>query len=395
MNYDAFTTTHHLYQGDSRNLSHLKTSSVELIVTSPPYPIIEMWDDVFINLDPSIKADMDGARPMEAFEKMHVILDKVWQECFRLLRPGCFLCINIGDAVRTLGPDFMLYSNHARILSACTGIGFQVLPAIIWRKQTNAPNKFMGSGMLPAGAYVTLEHEYILILRKGGKRLFDGNGRQKRQSSAFFWEERNQFFSDLWDFKGTRQMFSKSADAQPGKLRERSAAYPFELPFRLINMYSLIGDTVLDPFFGTGTTTAAAAVSGRSSIGIEIDPALAHFSTPYLEQLLASGRERQLDRLKNHRSFLDRRREEGKPEPKHQNETYGFPVVTGQEKKLLIPSITGIDREGDKQLLMHHGIIREEDAEGGVKALSASIAENSTGLQGAAAPGQQLFLEDL
>ena len=123
----------------------------------------------------------------------------------------------------------------------------------------------MGSGMLPAGAYVTYEHEYILIFRKGGKRLF-GTEEEKarRRVSAYFWEERNVWFSDIWiDLKGAAQGLCNKS------VRNRSGAYPLELAFRLICMYSLYGDLVFDPFLGTGTTTTAAIVTGRNSIGAE------------------------------------------------------------------------------------------------------------------------------
>src|SRR5206468_5334175 len=102
---------------------------------------------------------------------------------------------------------FILYPNHVRIASHLVRLGFNPLPAILWRKQTNAPNKFMGSGMFPPGAYVTLEHEYVLIVRKGDKRAFDSEViRSRRRESAFFWEERNDWFSDVWfDLKGTGQ----------------------------------------------------------------------------------------------------------------------------------------------------------------------------------------------
>jgi DNA modification methylase len=146
-------------------------------------------------------------------------------------------------------------------------IGFSALPAILWRKQTNAPNKFMGSGMMPPGAYVTLEHEYILMLRKGNKKEFKTNEEKKiRRESSFFWEERNVWFSDVWmDLKGTSQNLFDN------KARDRSAAYPFELPYRLTTMFSVKGNTVLDPFFGIGTTMYAAMAAARNSIGYEID----------------------------------------------------------------------------------------------------------------------------
>lgn len=117
---------------------------------------------------------------------MHQELDKIWSECYRVLKEGGIACINIGDATRTINNNFCLYTNHARIINYCLKIGFTNLPNIIWRKQTNAPNKFMGSGMLPAGAYVTLEHEWILIFRKGGKRQFKTEkDKVERRSSSF------------------------------------------------------------------------------------------------------------------------------------------------------------------------------------------------------------------
>lgn len=154
-------------------MSGIEDASVDLVVTSPPYPMIEMWDAMFAEQDASIDVTLIENQPEQAFERMHRLLDSVWQECFRVMRPAGILCINIGDATRTIAKEFRLYSNHSRILQSCLSLGLRNLPNIIWRKQTNAPNKFMGSGMLPAGAYVTLEHEYILIFRKEGKRLFN------------------------------------------------------------------------------------------------------------------------------------------------------------------------------------------------------------------------------
>lgn len=141
---------------------------------------------------------------------MHQELDKVWEECYRVIKPGGFMCVNIGDATRTINGNFKLYNNHTRILETCNKLGFISLPNIIWRKQTNAPNKFMGSGMLPCGAYVTLEHEWILIFRKGDKRKYKTSEEKlDRMKSSFFWEERNIWFSDVWDIKGTKQKIQK------------------------------------------------------------------------------------------------------------------------------------------------------------------------------------------
>ena len=193
-----------------------------------------------------------------------------------MLKNGRFACINIGDATRKVKDDFCLYPNHARVLTHLLKIGFSALPDILWRKQANTPNKFMGSGMLPAGAYVTLEHEYILIVRKGSKREFKTEAeKENRRESALFWEERNAWYSDVWsDIKGTEQKLSKAIS------RSRSGAFPFDLAYRLINMYAVKGDTVLDPFLGTGTTVTAAITSGRNSIGVEIDKSFQHILSP-------------------------------------------------------------------------------------------------------------------
>ena len=314
---------------DATKMTAVPNASVDLVVTSPPYPMIEMWDSILGKQRTSIKQALKKRNGLEAFEAMHALLDKVWTEVFRILKPGRFACINIGDATRTIGSNFALYPNHARILSALTGLGFTPLPDILWRKQTNAPNKFMGSGMLPAGAYVTLEHEYILVVRKGGKREFVvPSEKQLRRESAYFWEERNTWFSDIWlDIKGSRQVLGDR------KIRKRSAAFPFEVPYRLINMYSAKGDTVLDPFLGTGTTLWAAMASARNSIGLELDP---HFKTEVFADLLAIqavANQRIDQRLDAHKQFVKDRLGTGYLF-KHNNAHYGFPVMTAQEKEL-------------------------------------------------------------
>ena len=260
-------TKHKIIFNDSRDMRYISNDSIDLIVTSPPYPMIEMWDDLFIAQNPKIKEVLSSQNGILAFNLMHEELNKVWSECYRALKKGGYACINIGDATRTVDGEFQLYPSHAKILSLCSDMGFHALPGIIWKKQTNSPAKFMGSGMLPTGAYVTLEHEHILLLRKSGKRKFKTEEEKKnRQKSAIFWEERNQWFSDLWqDLKGNRQSLHSE------DLRARSAAYPLELSNRLINMFSVQGDLVLDPYLGTGTTLLSAIASGRNSVGIELN----------------------------------------------------------------------------------------------------------------------------
>jgi DNA modification methylase len=340
-------TTHTLHIGDARRMSALGDASVHLIVTSPPYPMIAMWDDAFRALVPSVGALLDADRGFDAFEAMHTALDAVWAECSRVLVPGGFLCINIGDATRSLGGDFCLYPNQARIVAAGMRLGMVPLPDILWRKPTNAPNKFMGSGMLPAGAYVTYEHEYVLIFRKGGKRVFSTAERATRATSAFFWEERNVWFSDLWtDLRGTTQRLAKDGP------RERSAAFPFELPYRLVNMYAMQGDVVLDPFAGTGTTMAAALAAGRSSVGYERVPEFRPLVTESLTRAMGTGRLRAADRLRAHADFM-RAREAKSKEAKHTSRHYGFPVVTRQEVELRLVEPQSIEEHGDSVIVTH------------------------------------------
>jgi len=335
------STRHDIVIGKAQKMNWIKDRSIHLVVTSPPYPMIEMWDDILSNQHSAIRKALRTNQGQTAFELMHLELDKVWSEIDRVLVPGGFVCINIGDAARTIDKEFALFPNHSRIIQAFQSLGFSNLPNIIWRKQTNAPNKFMGSGMLPAGAYVTLEHEWILIFRKGSKRVFVGEAeKQLRKESAFFWEERNSWFSDLWDLKGVRQKM----DGSPS--RSRSAAFPFEIPYRLINMYSLKGDTVLDPFLGTGTTTVSALVTQRNSIGIEIDPLLVKVLTEGFEitdvKLL---NQLTLDRIEQHRSFIDQRtKDQTKMDLKHFNNNLNLPVMTLQETEMILSFIKQIDR---------------------------------------------------
>jgi len=324
-------TNHSVIYSDAKRMDAVPSESVNLIVTSPPYPMIKMWDELFGRQNFHVKKALEKENGTDAFELMHTILDPIWVEVYRVLKFGGFACINIGDATRTIKGNFALYSNHMRILKQLLELGFTALPDILWRKQTNAPNKFMGSGMLPAGAYVTLEHEYILIVRKGPKRLFKKeNDKKNRRESAIFWEERNVFYSDMWfDIKGTKQALNKM------DTRSRSAAYPFEMAYRLINMYSAKGDVVLDPFLGTGTTTYAAMASGRNSIGYEIDAALRDTFGEIRNGLVSFSNRYIQNRLLRHIQFVIQRIKEKGP-LKYKNNYYGFPVITSQERELIL-----------------------------------------------------------
>ncbi len=326
---DPFTTTHRIFLDDARHMSALPDECVDLVVTSPPYPMIQLWDDQFSELSPAVRTALEKEDAQSAFELMHQQLDMAWTQMRRVMKPGAMACINIGDATRSMDGNFQLFANHARVISTCLSLGFQQLPSILWRKPTNAPNKFMGSGMLPPGAYVTLEHEFILIFRKGGKRSFSEEiEKQARRESAYFWEERNLWFSDVWmDLRGAPQSMNLNQS------RARSGAFPLDLPFRLINMFSVIGDTVLDPFLGTGTTVLAAMCCGRDSLGFEIDPVFQHTILKKMATVPETANAIIRQRLIAHREFVQTRIEANEAS-KHHNLHYNVPVVTRQEEDL-------------------------------------------------------------
>lgn len=310
-------------------MSHIADRSVDLVVTSPPYPMIEMWDDLFIARDPGIGEALDAGDADTAFERMHTQLDAVWDEVARVLAPGGIVCVNVGDAVRSFDDGFRQFPNHARVIDAFDERGLRSLPDILWRKPTNRLTKFMGSGMLPPSAYVTLEHEYILLFRKGDTRSFSPSDSQ-RYESAFFWEERNEWFSDLWSLQGTDQTLPE------GDTRERSAAFPLELPLRVVRMYSTYGDTVLDPFAGTGTTTLAAMHAGRNSVGYELDAELVGGFAERTRGFPATSQQRTRARLDDHRTFVADR------DAEYEMVHYGVPVVTAQERQIRLYAVADV-----------------------------------------------------
>ena len=349
-------TEHKTIFADSRRMQGLSDESVDLMVTSPPYPMIEMWDDLFSEQSSLVKKQLKKKDGSGAYESMHKILDATWKEAYRVLKPGGFACINIGDATRSINGNFALYTNHARILKFTQELGFSSLPCILWRKQTNAPNKFMGSGMLPAGAYVTLEHEYILILRKGSKREFkQETDKKNRRASALFWEERNLWFSDIWfDIKGSQQALNDK------DTRKRSAAYPFELAYRLINMYSVKGDLVLDPYLGMGTTTSAAMASGRNSVGYEIENTLQDANSRSKNAIIEISQQIISQRLVNHLAFVFQRIK-SKGKLKYDNVHYGFPIMTAQEKELLINEPLNIKTIEENLSIVDYSLVAQKE----------------------------------
>jgi len=335
-------TTHRMHVGDARSMDEVADESVELAVTSPPYPMIEMWDDTFTELDPAVGEALAAGDGEAAYERMHGLLAPVWSEVARVLAPGGIAAVNVGDAARSVDGEFRLWPNHVAVTEALTERGLSPLPDVVWRKPANSSADFMGSGMLPTNAYVTLEHEHVLLFRKGGLRSFPP-GDDDRYASAYFWEERNEWFSDLWtSVPGVAQ--DLEAD-----VRERSGAFPFALPYRLISMYSTYGDTVLDPFWGTGTTALAAMVAGRSSVGYELDAELVAAFDDRVADAPARSRAVAEDRLASHREFAAENPGKVDYEATH----YDVEVVTDQERDLRLYEVASVRAAEDGYVATH------------------------------------------
>ena len=329
-------TNHKMYTGDSSNMAELADNSVHLVVTSPPYPMIEMWDEMFSKANTMVGRALEKNMPKQAFEEMHKVLDKTWAEVDRVMIEGGMVCINIGDATRSFDKSFQCYPNAARITQWFFENGYNVLPRIHWRKPTNKANKFMGSGMLPPNAYVTLEEESVLVFRKGlwPREFTKGSEIEMRRASAYFYEERNKWFSDSWDdIPGSRQEGLRGS-------KTHHAVYPVEIPLRLIHMYSIYGDTVLDPFAGTGTTLVAAMASGRSSVGYDTNPVMVMQYDQHIKKLDTYHDQFNRTRIRNHKRLV----ESGK-EFRHESEVYDFPVTNGAEKTLRLFSIESYEGE--------------------------------------------------
>jgi DNA modification methylase len=270
-------TEHRVIIGNSQQMPEIADASVHLMVTSPPYPMIRMWDEQFSRMDAKIAALWQKLKTYcqeemvtRIYDAMHENLAKVWQETYRVLVDGGIACINIGDATRTVNGRFHLFPNHARIIEHCESAGFTTLPYVLWKKPTTKPKykgkgAFLGSGFLPPNAYVTLDCEFILIFRKGRLRRFPRND-ACRHESKFTKKQRDEWFSQIWTLKGTRQTTTDGS--------RRTGAFPEEIANRLIHMFSVKGDLVLDPFLGLGTTTRAAIQNERNSFGYEIDESL-------------------------------------------------------------------------------------------------------------------------
>lgn len=248
-------TKHQLRLGDARNLSWIPDESVHLVVTSPPYWTLKKYEE-----NPQQLGEIAD------YEEFLDELDKVWRECARVLAPGGRICCVVGDVCipRKQGRHLVM-PLHADIMVRARSVGLDALTPILWFKIANGVTEAKGNGSgfygkpYQPGAIIKNDAEYILFLRKGGE--YRSPSAMQKALSMLSKEEMKSWLRSAWfDIKGESTR------------RGHPAPYPESLAERVIKLFSFAGDTVLDPFVGTGTTSLAAVTTGRNSIGNEIEP---------------------------------------------------------------------------------------------------------------------------
>lgn len=247
---------HELYLGDARDLSMVSDESVELVVTSPPYFNIKDYENG--------TGDEDQLGDINDYEQFNEEIDKVWKQCYEKLVPGGRMCVVVGDVLRSRSEygRHRVLPLHATIQEHCTHIGFDNLAPIIWYKIGNASleaggnARFLGKPYEP-GAVIKNDIEYILLFRKPGG--YRSPSVAERILSLIEADQHQKMFRQLWD------------DINGEPQTDHPAPFPAELAERLIRMFSFVGDTVLDPFAGSGSTAVGASRCGRDSISVELE----------------------------------------------------------------------------------------------------------------------------
>jgi len=299
-------TTHKIINGDSRNMKELPDSSVQLVITSPPYwQLKDYGDNRQIGFDNS-------------YEEYINELNMVWNECHRVLENGCRLCVNIGDqfARSVYYGRYKVIPIRTEIIRFCETIGFDYMGAVIWQKRTTTNTtggaSIMGSYPYPRNGILSIDYEFILLFKKLGK--VRAIKKEQKESSALTKEEWKEYFSGHWNFAGEKQ----------GK---HHAMFPIELPHRLIKMFSFKNEIVLDPFLGSGTTSLAAKLNNRNSVGYEINTAF----IPVIKKRLEVEK---IDLYKSNYLFIAQNNSEKELEEKWERLPYQFKDPIKMERKI-------------------------------------------------------------
>jgi site-specific DNA-methyltransferase (adenine-specific) len=263
-------TTIEIHNGDAREMDWLKADSVHLVLTSPPYWTLKEYPD-----------SQGQMGKIADYEHFHDELDRVWQHCFRALVPGGRLICVVGDVClsRKKHGRHLVMPMHADIVVRARKLGFDNLTPIFWYKIANAKyevengSSFLGKPYEP-NAIIKNDIEFILMLRKpGGYRQPTV---EQRDASRLTKEEHKLWFQQVWN------------DVPGETTRDHPAPFPEELAYRLIRMFSFVGDTILDPFMGTATTLVAAAACDRNAIGVEIEPSYVAYAQRRLDHKASS-----------------------------------------------------------------------------------------------------------
>ncbi|MDQ7054161.1 MAG: DNA methyltransferase [candidate division KSB1 bacterium] len=256
-------TNHLIVIGDSRKMLEIPDESVHLVVTSPPY-----WQLKDYGSENQIGFN-------DSYEDYINHLNLVWKECYRVLHPGCRMIINVGDqfARSVYYGRYKIIPIRTEIIRFCETIGFDYMGAIIWQKKTTMNTTggatIMGSYPFPRNGIIEIDYEFILIFKKQGKP--PAVSKEIKEKSRISKENWKTYFSGHWYFNGEKQ-------------EHHIAMFPVELPRRVIEMFTFVGETVLDPFLGSGTTSLAAMLTGRNSIGYEINQDFVPIIRKKLEQ---------------------------------------------------------------------------------------------------------------
>lgn len=299
-------TNHKIINGDSRNMKEIPDSSIQLVITSPPYwQLKDYGDERQIGFDNS-------------YEEYINELNMVWHECHRVLENGCRLCVNIGDqfARSVYYGRYKVIPIRTEIIRFCETIGFDYMGAIIWQKRTTTNTtggaSIMGSYPYPRNGILSIDYEFILLFKKLGKvRTIR---KEQKEASALTKEEWKEYFSGHWNFAGEKQ----------GK---HHAMFPVELPHRLIKMFSFQNETVLDPFLGSGTTLLAAKINNRNSVGYEINKVF----IPIIKKRLEVEK---IDIYQNNYHFFQQKNDDDEIEQKRKELPYQFKDPVKMQRKI-------------------------------------------------------------